>query len=219
MSTVGDGAVPGRKARDPDRWLGYILAASTAQVAIASYCLPILAAASGISVIFHYFAALAVLGVLFLKQIPVGADVAILSSHSGSCLAERIAALVAAASLFLGLGMLWAYLCQIGLGMGATTAEAAAGLTLSQVAAFVGALIAAFAVRWIPAIGLKLGSLLITIVSIALLQFLSGGTAYAVLASGFNGASNTTMVLALGSVAAADAAGRWSAAAVTMQTL
>lgn len=205
--------------RDPDRMLGYILATSTAQVAIASYCLPILAAASGVSVIFHYFAALAACGVLFLTRIPVGADAAILSSHSGSSLAERVTALVAAASLFLGLGVLWAYLFQIGLGMGATTAQAAAGLTLSQIAAFAGALIAAFAVRWIPAIGLKLGSLLITIVSIALLQVLSGGMAYAVLASGFNGASNTTMVLALGAVAAADVDGRWIAAAVTLQTL
>ncbi len=205
--------------RDPDRMLGYILATSTAQTAIASYCLPILAAAWGVSVIFYYFAALAAFGVLFLKRIPVGADAAILSSHSGSSLAERVAALLAAASLFLGLGVLWAYLFQIGLTMGATTAQAAAGLTLSQVAAFVGALIAAFAVRWIPAIGLKLGSILITIASVALLQVLSGGMAYAVLASGFNGASNTTMVLALGAVAAADVDGRWIAAAVTLQTL
>ena len=205
--------------RDPDRMLGYILATSTAQIAIASYCLPMLAASWGVSVVFYYFAALAVIGVLFLKRIPVGADAAILSSHSGSSLTERVAALVAAAALFLGLGVLWAYLFQIGLAIGATTAEAAAGLTLSQVAAFVGALIAAFAVRWIPAIGLNLGSILVTIVSVALLQVLSGGIAYAVLASGFNGASNTTMVLALGAVAAADVDGRWIAAAVTLQTL
>lgn len=202
-----------------DRMLGYILAASTLQVAIASYVLPLLAASHGLPVVFGYFALLAVAGVPFLPRMPVGADTTIQSRHSGSSPAERITALLAAATLFLGLGVLWPYLFQIGLGMGASTEEAAAGLTLSQVAAFGGALAAAFLVRWVRPILLNVGSLLLTLASVVLLQFLTGGAAYALLASGFNGASNTTMVLALGAVAAVDVDGRWIAAAVTLQTL
>lgn len=203
--------------RNPDRMLGYILATSTAQIALASYFLPGLAAAHGLVVIFVYFGALTLIGFPLLRWMPVGADAAVQVLHGASTAAQRVIALTSAAFLFLGLGVLFAYLFQLGLNMGATTEQAAVGLTLSQIAAFVGALIAAFGVRWIPAIALHLGSLVITMVSIALFQFMSGGLAYAVLASGFNGASNTTMVLALGVVASLDVDGRWLAAAVTSQ--
>lgn len=200
---------------DPDRMLGYLLATSTAQVALASYFLPGLAA----SAVFIYFAGLALLGLPLLRWMPVRAEASIQARHSGSSRLERIAALAAAAFLFLGLGVLWAYLFQIGLSMGATTDQATIGLTLSQIAAFVGALAAAYGVRWIPVIALHVGSLLVTVLSVALFQFLSGGIAYALLAAGFNGASNTAMVLALGAVALVDIDGRWIAAAVTSQTL
>lgn len=204
---------------NPDRMLGYVLAASTAHIALGSLVLPTLVTKIGPDAIFFYFAALAVTGLAFVGRMPTGATPSIRAHNASSTLSERSSALASAALLFLGLGMLWPYLFQIGLNMGASVDQAALGLTVSQIAAFLGALVAALSGRLMPALEMHIGALLVTIVSIAMLPFASGGMAYAALASGFNGASNTAMVLALGAVALSDVDGRWIAAAVTSQTL
>jgi hypothetical protein len=204
---------------NPDRMLGYLLAASTAHVAVGSLLLPKLIAQWGLATIFIYFGVLACTGLPFIRWIPVRSINTTELKHSGSTLTERLAALVAAALFFMGLGVLWAYLFQVGLSMGASADEAAAGLSVSQIAAFGGALVAALAGRKIPAFSMLLFAYVVTIGSVSLFPMLSGGLAYAVLAAGFNGGSNTAMVLVLGAVAEADIDGRWIAAAVASQTL
>ena len=206
-------------SRNPDRLLGYLLATSTAHVAVGSFLLPRLIPQWGLSAIFIYYGLLALVGLMFVRWMPVGVDAAVERQHSGSSLMERVSALAAAAFLFTGLGVLWAYLFQIALSMGAGADEAAVGLSISQIAAFAGALIASLAGRKVPALAMLLTALVITTGSVTMFPVLTGALAYAVLAAGFNGSSNTAMVLVLGAVAEADINGKLIAAAVTAQTL
>jgi len=206
--------------RNPDKMFGYILAASTAHVATISYLLPRWTSVAGLNVIFQYLLVLAVVGCAFLRWMPVGtAARAFQKRVTQSSYAEPAFALASAGMLFLGLGILWPYLYQIGISIGIGSEAAAIGLSVSQVAAFVGALIAALGVRWVPAGSILIAGLIVTVASILLFQTAATSLGYGLLASGFNGASNTAMVLVLGAVAATDADGRLIAAAVTLQTL
>lgn len=205
--------------RNPDRMLGYLLAASTAHVALGSMLLPSLSALWGMQAIFIAFGLMTLAGLPFVRWMPARADAVIGQYHSGSRLNERVAALLAVGLLFTGLGVLWPYLFQIGLSMGTDADEASVGLTISHIAAFGGALLAAQAGRLMSAFAMSVLAMAVTLGSILLLPVLSGGLAYALLASGFNGASNTAIVLTLGAVAAADVDGRWIAAAVALQTI
>jgi hypothetical protein len=205
--------------RNPDRMFGYILAAATAHAALTSLLLPGLAISWGVQTIFIYFGILGLIGLPFLKWIPVSTNTQVMQLHSGSKLSERLAALLAVVLLFTGLGVLWPYLFQIGLNMGAGVDGASIGLTSSHLAAFGGALLAGYAGRLIPAFAMFLLAMAVTIGSILLLPVLSGALAYAILASGFNAGSNMAIVLALGAVAQADVNGRWIAGAVMLQTL
>jgi len=202
-----------------DKTLGYILAASTAHVAAASFFLPLLAGRWGTAAIFLYFMLVALPGFSALQGMPRSAADGVRATRSGSRTAERFTALGAASLLFLGLGVLWPYLFQIGLDMGASPKQAAVGLTLSQIAAFVGALLAGLAGRIMPASVMCLLAVTVTAVSVLLMGQMTGSIPYSVLASGFNGASNAAMVLMLGAVALVDTDGRWMAAAVAAQTL
>jgi len=202
-----------------DKMLGYILAGSTAHTAAASLLLPIAAEQWGTAAIFIYFMLITLAGFPVLKGMPERADDSVTEARSGSLAAERFTALGAAGLLFLGLGVLWPYLFQIGLAMGATSEQAAIGLTLSQVAAFGGALVAGLAGRIMPAFTMSVLTVVLTAISVLLMDRMTGHISYGVLASGFNGASNASMVLLLGAVALVDTDGRWIAAAVAAQTL
>jgi MFS family permease len=207
-------------ARNPGRMFGYILAVSTAQVAAASFLLPRWSATGGVNVVFQYFVVLAVIGCLFVRWMPAGGAAQPSVGRAGAAsMAECAFALGSAATLFLGLGILWPYLMQIGISAGIGAESAAIGLSVSQLAAFAGALVAAFGVRWLPAASLLIAGLVVTIASTLLFQTATTGLGYGLMASGFNGASNTAMVLVMGAVAAADSDGRLIAAAVTAQTL
>lgn len=224
IAGLGEGIVVSRGyavasvVKEPGRVFGYLLAASTAQCTIATLVIPILCMHLGAGVLFCYLAALGLCGLAFRRGIPHAGQPAAARELSAGSLGERAYALGCAATLFLGLGMLWAYLFQIGVDAGLSETTVTLALTLSQLAAFVGSLMAATLVRWFSPTILLVASLLATIASIVALQMTVTAGVYTLGTASFNGASTMAMPLAIAAVASADNRTALVVAAAALQT-
>jgi len=207
--------------KSPSKTYSYALAGSTAHTTLAILYVPKLNALAGPSASFVYLAVLGCIGFVFLSGMmhshPSVEETASESS-SISNRVERFFALSAAASLFLGLGALWAYLVLIGTSAGVDLRDVTFGLMISQIAAFTGALLPAVLEGRIRQSTLLALALIGTIASVSMLGNSMSWLTFTVAVSGFNGISNVAMPLAISKVAAVDTDGRLISSVVTLQT-
>lgn len=206
---------------NPDRNFGYLIMWVLIYGALGLLLMPSAYAVGGIDIVLWFFALFPLLGLPFVKYLPVTGETAVAAEKDAVTLPVTLRglALLAMLAYFLAQGVVWAYLFLIGLAGGLAEQQVANGLTMSQFAGIGGAFLAALlGNRYGRAAPLALG-----ILGGALcLYFLSGKLEFlifAVAVSIYNFAWNLTHPYLLAAMASFDRRGRIVVYAVAMQMI
>lgn len=204
---------------NPDRNFGYLIMWVLIYGALGLMLMPTAYALGGMDSVLWFFALFPLVGLPFVKYLPVTGENAVAVEKDAVTLSLplRSLALLAMLAYFLAQGVVWAYLFLIGLSGGLGEQAVANGLTISQFAGIAGAFLAAM-------VGKRYGRSLPLTVGIAggalCLYFLVGQLGFLVFAvavSIYNFAWNLTHPYLLAAMASFDRRGRVVVYAVAMQ--
>ena len=206
---------------NPDRNFGYLIMWVLIYGALGLWLMPMAYSAGGIDVVLWFFALFPLVGLAFVKHLPVTGEntVAVQEDAVTLSFTLRGMALLAMLAYFLAQGVVWAYLFLIGLSGGLAEQQVANGLTISQFAGIAGAFLAALlGNRFRRSLPLTLGIL----GGAACLYFLVGRLEFLVFALAvavYSFAWNLTHPFLLAAMASFDRRGRVVVYAVAMQMI
>jgi MFS family permease len=203
----------------PDRNFGYLIMWVLIYGALGLMLMPSAYALGGIDVVLWFFALFPLVGLPFVKYLPLTGENAVVVEQDAVTLplGLRALALLAMLAYFLGQGVVWAYLFLIGLSGDLSEQQVANGLTMSQFAGIAGAFLAALLGnrfgRSMPLTFGILGGALCLYFLVGKMEFL----VFAVAVCVYNFAWNLTHPYLLAAMASFDRRGRVVVYAVAMQ--
>lgn len=206
---------------NPDRNFAYLIMWVLIYGAIGLLLMPTAYAAFGLDGVLWFFALFPLVGLPFVRYLPVTGENAVAPDEHAVTLSLplRTLALLAMLTYFLAQGVVWAYLFLIGLAGGLSEQQVANGLTISQFAGIAGALLAAIlGSRYGRSVPLTLGIL----AGALCLYFLVGRFSFVIFAVAvgvYNFAWNASHPFLLAAMASFDRRGRVVVYAVAMQMI
>jgi len=205
----------------PDRNFGYMIVMAAVYGGIGFFAMPTLYKLAEMNGLLYFFAAFAAIGIAFVRYLPasgkehieVPKDVAEVSFvFKGMALAGMF-------TYFLAQGVIWAYLFLIGTSAGIGEQSVANSFTISQLAAIVGAMVAAIiGIRYGRSLPLTIGIL----GAVTALLFMFGATTaltFGMIVIVYNFLWNMTHPYLLATMASLDHTGKVVVLAVSMQTM